>query len=67
MYPSLDDIYRTLQLIRDVDGNEFGRQIIRSTQGYGGMEQSWDQLPAGIDTYTISEKLRERPIAMVEA
>jgi hypothetical protein len=63
----LDDIYRTLQLIRDVDGNELGRQIICSTKGHGGMRRSWDQLPAGIDTYTISEKLWERPIAMIEA
>ena len=63
----LDDIYRTLQLIRDVDGNDLGRQIVCSTKGHRGMERSWDQLPAGIDTYTISEKLWERPIAMIEA
>jgi hypothetical protein len=63
----LDDIYRILQLIRDMDSNELGRQVIRSTQGHGGMERSWDQFPAGIDTYKISEKLWERPIAMIEA
>jgi Heterokaryon incompatibility protein (HET) len=63
----LDDIYRTLRLLRDVDGTELGSQIICSTKGTFGMVRSWDQLPSGIDTYTISEKLWERPIAIIEA
>jgi hypothetical protein len=60
----LEQIYHALQVMYN-DGAEFWNQIIRSVEGRDGMLRSW-YCTRG-DTYAISEKLWERPIAIVHA
>ena len=60
----LDDVYNALQFIQR-DGAVLGRHIIDSVKGAGTARRGWD-LRKG-DTYTVSEKLWKRPIAIIEA
>lgn len=61
---SLEDVYNALQVIQR-DGAAFGRFIIHAAKGSGTSQREWD--PTKGDTYTISEKLWKRPIAIIEA
>jgi hypothetical protein len=60
----VEDIYRTVKILRS-NGAEFGRQIMCSVHIWSDMEKSWYQTRG--DTYRYSERLWERPIAMLEA
>lgn len=60
----LEDFHNALQVIQQ-DGAAFGRYIIRSAKGSGTLQRQWDSIKR--DTYKISEKLWERPIAIIEA
>jgi len=63
----LDDVYRTLQLVRDEEANKLGIQIMRFMHRNRRTQRSWENLPASSDSYTQSESLWKRPIAMIEA
>ncbi len=60
----LEDVYNALQIIQQ-DGAAFGRYIIFSVKGGGTARREWD--PTKGDTYTVSEKLWKRPVAIIEA
>lgn len=60
----LEDIYNALQVIQR-DGAALGRSIIYFAEGSGTLKRAWD--PTKGDAYKISEKLWERPIAIIEA
>ena len=60
----LDDVYNALQFIQR-DGAVFGRYIIYSVKGGGTARREWG--PTKEDTYTVSEKLWKRPVAIIEA
>ncbi|KAI0831038.1 HET-domain-containing protein [Hypoxylon sp. FL0890] len=54
------DIFKSLQVMKG-DGDALGRYIIMSARGSSSQKQKWKLTD---DTYEISEKLWERPIAM---
>ncbi|PQE13916.1 heterokaryon incompatibility protein [Rutstroemia sp. NJR-2017a BBW] len=60
----VEDIYRTVKLLRS-NGAEFGTQIMAFVHFWSDMQKSWYQTRG--DTYRYSERLWERPIAMLEA
>ena len=60
----LEDLYNALQVIQR-DDNAFGKYIISLAKGSGAFQRRWDSTKQ--DTYKISEKLWERPIAIIEA
>ena len=60
----LEDFYNALQVLQR-DGGALGRYIIYFARGSGKSQRGWD--PTKGDTYPISEKLWERPIAIIEA
>ena len=60
----LEDVYSALQVLQR-DGGALGRYIIYFARGSGKSQRGWD--PTKGDTYPISEKLWERPIAIIEA
>lgn len=59
----LEDVYNALQVIRR-DGAPLGRYIINFAKGGVTANRAWD--PIQRDTYTISERLWERPNAIIE-
>ena len=59
----LEDVYNALQVIRR-DGAALGRYIIKFAKGERTLNRAW--APIKGDTYTISEKLWERPNAILE-
>ena len=60
----LEDFRNALQVIQR-DGAAFGQYIVYSARGSGTLQRRWDT--TGRDTYKLSEKLWERPIAIIEA
>jgi hypothetical protein len=60
----VEDIYRTVKILRS-NGAEFGTQIMAVVHFWSDMQKSWYQTRG--DTYRYSERLWERPIAMLEA
>ncbi|KAM3073427.1 hypothetical protein ACMFMG_004677 [Clarireedia jacksonii] len=60
----VEDIYRTVKILRS-NGAEFGSQIINCVHYWSEMQKSWYQTRG--DTYRYSERLWERPIAILEA
>ena len=60
----LEDFRNALQVIQR-DGAAFGQYIVYSAKGSGTLQRRWDA--TGLDTYKMSEKLWERPIAIIEA
>lgn len=59
----LEDVYNALQIIQG-DGAVLGRYVTSFAKGSGTSRRAWNHRE---DTYTVSEKLWERPIAMTEA
>lgn len=60
----LEDIYNALQVLQG-DSAAFGQYIIYFAKGAGTSKRAWDRTKG--DTYEISEKLWERPNAIISA
>ena len=60
----LEDLHNALEVIQR-DGTAFGHFMIDLAKGSGTFGRRWDHTKR--DTYKISEKLWERPIAIIEA
>ncbi|KAI2470061.1 HET-domain-containing protein [Annulohypoxylon bovei var. microspora] len=56
----LRDIFKSLQVMKS-DGDALGQYIIMSARGNGNLKEKWNLKG---DTYEVSEKLWERPVAM---
>ncbi|KAI0890664.1 HET-domain-containing protein [Annulohypoxylon maeteangense] len=54
------DIFKSLQVMQG-DGDSLGQYVIMSARGTGNLKRKWSVKD---DTYEISEKLWERPVAM---